>query len=191
MNVEGRAILLASGRYVDPLDLAPGEIRIEDVAHALSHQCRFSGHTRVFYSVAEHSARVAAAVIAAGYPPETSMWALLHDVPEYVLVDLPSPLKQDPVLGDAFRAAEARVMGVVKDAFGLVPFEPAAVKEFDLRLLATERRDLMPDVPGEWSVLAGVEPLPERILPLSSVHARVEFLSLYDRLAPLQPEIAF
>lgn len=184
MNVEGRTILLASGRYVDPLELGPDDIGIDDVAHALSHQCRFSGHTRVFYSVAEHSARVTAAAMLAGHPAEVTLWCLLHDAPEAFLVDLPSPLKQDSVVGDAFKAAEGRVMHAVKLAFGLMPFEPPAVKEFDLRLLATERRDLMPPG-GDWSILRDVEPLPARILPLSSIHARVEFLQLFDQLAPL------
>lgn len=187
MNIEGRTILLASGRYVDPLELRPDEISIDDIAHALSHQCRFSGHTRVFYSVAEHSCRVAAAAMGARVSPDTALWALLHDAPEAFLVDLPSPLKQDSVVGDAFRAAEGRVMAAVIEAFGLLPFEPPAVKMLDLRLLATERRDLMP-AGGDWSLLRHVEPLPDRIEPMSSLDARAEFLSLYDELLPLQPE---
>lgn len=182
MKVSGRTILTASGRYVDPLDLRPHDVCIDDVAHALSNQCRFTGHTRVFYSVAEHCCRVTAAVIAAGHPVETALWALLHDAPEAYLVDLPRPLKHDEEIGAPFRRVEARVMDVVVEAFGLVPFEPAAVKHYDLTLLATERRDLMPAT-GDWLILDQYPPLAETIVPLLPEQARAEFLSLHAGLS--------
>lgn len=38
-----------SGRKFFPLDPRPDEISINDIAHALSNQCRFNGHTTKFY----------------------------------------------------------------------------------------------------------------------------------------------
>ena len=54
-------MVMQSGRYFDYLDPAASAsaLTVEDIAHALSHVCRFGGHTRKFYSVAQHSITVA------------------------------------------------------------------------------------------------------------------------------------
>lgn len=64
---------------------------IEDIAHALSLNCRFNGHIRHFYSVAQHSLMVAnlMASLALGDPLE----GLLHDATEAYMSDVPAPLK--------------------------------------------------------------------------------------------------
>lgn len=48
-----------SGKQFWPLDPRPEEIEIEDIAHSLANMCRFAGHSEKFYSVADHSHRVA------------------------------------------------------------------------------------------------------------------------------------
>src|SRR5690606_26960723 len=48
-----------SGRKLDLYNILPSDIDIFDIAHSLSRQCRFSGHCVEFYSVAQHSLRVA------------------------------------------------------------------------------------------------------------------------------------
>jgi hypothetical protein len=55
-----------SGINFYPMDPRPEDIRIEDIAHALSNQCRFSGHVAVFHSVAQHSILVAKTVLTEG-----------------------------------------------------------------------------------------------------------------------------
>src|ERR1039457_118422 len=80
-----------SGLRFWPLDPNPEKILIDDIAHALAHQCRFGGHASRFYSVAEHSVHVSRLC-----PPEDALWGLLHDASEAYLVDLPRPLKQLP-----------------------------------------------------------------------------------------------
>ena len=51
-----------SGRMFWPLDPRDDEVDICDIAHALAHQCRFGGHCRRFYSVAEHCVLLSHAV---------------------------------------------------------------------------------------------------------------------------------
>ena len=43
-----------TGRQFFPLDPHPNDVDPVDIAHALSLICRYGGHTRRFYSVAEH-----------------------------------------------------------------------------------------------------------------------------------------
>lgn len=47
-----------TGRKFYLLHPRPEDVDITDIAHALSNQCRYTGHTRMFYSIAEHSYHV-------------------------------------------------------------------------------------------------------------------------------------
>jgi 5'-deoxynucleotidase YfbR-like HD superfamily hydrolase len=86
----GNNIRTSSGIYLDVFNmhLHNKDIFIKDIAHALSLQCRFSGHIQTFYSVAEHSLRVAELV-----PDKFKLAALLHDASEAYIVDIPAPIK--------------------------------------------------------------------------------------------------
>ena len=101
-----------TGKQFWPIDPRACEITIEDIAHALSLQCRFSGHCREFYSVAQHSCLVSSYCI-----DEDAGWGLLHDAAEAYLVDLPRPIKRFSSLGVEYRKAEERVMAAVNEAF--------------------------------------------------------------------------
>lgn len=85
---KGDWIQTYTGRQFWPLDPKPEEVCIEDIAHALSQQCRYAGHTIRFYSVAQHSVEIALRV-----PRAAALWGLLHDAAEAYLVDLPRPVK--------------------------------------------------------------------------------------------------
>ena len=65
------------------------------MAHALSNMCRYGGHCPVFYSVAQHSVRCSEKCEEEGGSLIEQLECLLHDTPEYVLVDLPKPIKKN------------------------------------------------------------------------------------------------
>ncbi len=168
----GPTIQTSSGTYFDFIKPQWSEFTIEDIAHALAHICRFTGHVKEFYSVAEHSVRASWLV-----EPRFALVTLLHDAAEAFLGDVSSPLKQ--LLPD-YKAIEARVEAAVLARFGLPPILPPEVKVADLIMLATEKRDLMPEAAGTgWEVLRGVEPDSARITPWSPKYARHNFLRTY------------
>lgn len=186
-------IMVCSGEYVDPMNLQPDDLRLEDIAHALAKQCRFSGHTRTFYSVAEHCVRVSLVLHGqSAEAVELSMWGLLHDASEAYLVDLPRPLKHHSGIGEAYRAAEEIAEQAIAEKFGL-PFPiPDEVKAADAVLLATERRDLLParddDSAFNW---LNEPPLRARIRnPWTPEHAEWEFLRRYRYLDRRRTELA-
>jgi 5'-deoxynucleotidase YfbR-like HD superfamily hydrolase len=175
-------ILTATGRYFDLSNPDPASIDIEDIATALSRICRFTGHTRSFYSVAQHSVSVSRLV-----PPEYALQGLLHDASEAYLGDVSSPLKQ--LLPD-YRAIEARVEAAIAERFGFyLPLHPV-VKQADLRMLVTERRDLMPQAlppyagvdKQAWYWTESLEAKTRRIVSQTTYEARLYFLERYYAL---------
>jgi hypothetical protein len=172
--LEGSWILTASGRHIDLLAPCPGEIAIEDIALGLSRECRFSGQTREFYSVAQHSVLVSRIV-----PEAFSLEGLLHDATEPFLRDIPYPLKR---LLPEYSRIEKALDRVIRIRFSLPERTSEPIHRADRILLATEKRDLMPHDPREWPILEGVEPLPERIDYCSSVRAMAMFLRRFQEL---------
>jgi uncharacterized protein len=177
---EGDWLETVSGRQFYPLDARVEDVDLADIAHALAHQCRFAGHCRQFYSVAEHSVRVAQLLQAKGFRREHCRWGLLHDASEAYLVDIPRPLKRLPVFAP-YREVEERLMRVIAERFDLGWPEPDVVKWADNVMLATEARDLMRQI-HPWNPLP--PPAPEVIQPWTSADAAVRFRALYADLAP-------
>ena len=132
-----------TGRCFRPMDPNPADIFIVDIAHALSMQCRYAGHTRKFYSVAEHSIYVSKFV-----PQRFALWGLLHDAAEAYSADIPRPLKQQLT---EWAPIERRIMDAVCIRFGLPFVEPPEVKEIDVRMCEDERRALMAPGDQAWT----------------------------------------
>lgn len=142
-----------TGRKFYPLNPKHEDVDILDIAHSLSLQCRFAGHTRKFYSVAEHSVRVSYEV-----PDSLAMEALLHDASEAYLVDIPRPVK--PYL-TGYNGAEQALMNVIMAIFGLHPMRSASFPNFQMhnrvrwaddKLLAIEALSLMEGPFEEWNL---------------------------------------
>lgn len=153
-----------SGRRFNPTNPVVDAIVIQDIAHSLSMQCRFSGHTRSFYSVAQHCVLVS-------YICDSldALWGLLHDASEAYLVDVPSPLKRSGQF-ESYIRYEKQMMEAICKRFGLPLGEPHSVKKADKTLLATEARDLMGPLRSDWA--QPCEPLPFKIVPLMPQEAK-------------------
>lgn len=134
-----------TGRRFYPADPRPEEIFIDDIAGALARLCRYGGHCRRFYSVAEHSIHVAAWA-----PKPLQLTALLHDASEGYLVDVPRPLK--PLL-KGYVELEARLMVAIAERFAICWPLPPEIKRLDNAILSDERAQNMVEMdvsPEQW-----------------------------------------
>ncbi len=168
-------ILTKSGRKFDYMNPKPEQIHILDIAHGLACEARFAGQTRSFYSVAQHSTQLSYLV-----GRELAVEGLLHDAAEAYCKDIPSPLK---ALLPEYQVIENRVQTAINKRFGLPETGNASVKEADLIMLATERRDLMPKHYEEWLCLKGVLPMERRIEPRNPYRAYLMFLQRWMELS--------
>lgn len=161
-----------TGKQFFPLNPSPQQIDIEDIAHSLSLLCRFNGHCRQFYSVAEHSVRVSQLV-----SDELALWGLLHDSSEAYLSDMPKPVK---IQIAQFSLYEEQLLKVIADRFNLSYPVPDEIKEADAIMLATERRDLMDEAPASWGLTHS--PHPDPVRALSPPEAKQHFLERFREL---------
>lgn len=172
MTTESDFIQLYSGKDLNFLSPSVDDIDIEDIAHTLSLLCRFGGHCRTFYSVAQHS------VLCSYYAPKGFEFeALLHDGAEAYLVDMPRPIKYAL---QGYRDLETVLDGVVREKFNLPIEMSPEVKWVDSAMLATERRDLMKGGGKSWAQLP--DPFEEIIEPMSHDAAKIYFLTRYKEL---------
>ena len=179
-QVAGPYLQTVSGRRVNPFDPDPEQLDPGDIARALANQCRFGGHSRVFYSVAQHSVIVSRVVEERGGDVEDVFAALMHDASEAYLGDMPHPLKHRSALGAAFRDAEAQLETAIRDRFNIKRNVPE-VKAVDRALLATERRAFSAEA-WHWPELDDVEPLDLELTAWSPDQAAAEFANRYAEL---------
>lgn len=122
-----------TGLIFDLKLMEPSTICIEDIAHGLSHVCRFGGHLKKFYSVAQHCVWVANQL---GVPDKLS--GLMHDASEAYLGDMPSPFKK---MMPGYREIEYDLMMVISKKYDFqYPLEPQ-IKAVDHAALINEWND--------------------------------------------------
>lgn len=156
-----------------PADPRADEVNIVDIGHALSNICRFGGHAKRFYSVAQHSVLVSRIV-----EPVFALKGLMHDAPEAYIGDLVRPIKRLPGM-HVYENVEDAVWSVICERFGISQTLPKEVIEADHTALATEMRDVMG---GHVHRCDLPDPLPETINPLPAQAAEELFLARFFEL---------
>lgn len=164
---------LASGRMFFPLDPRPEEIHIEDIAAALSKLCRYGGHCKRFYSVAEHCVLMANAA-----PATVALSALMHDASEAYLSDVIRPIKKHLL---NYVETEAILERAIATKFSLPWPMPAAVKALDNGILWAEMEQNMAPPPEPWSMWLTDAPLPVTLQFWTPEKAEYEFLAAFHR----------
>lgn len=127
-----------------PLDPSPLDVNIRDIAHALSMLCRYTGHVRKFYSVAEHSVLMSYMV-----PEQHAFQALMHDATEAYVGDVGRPLKRSL---DEYGPIEERNWWAICEKFGMEYQLHPDVKQADNDILLNEADALMGTPPLPWNV---------------------------------------
>jgi 5'-deoxynucleotidase YfbR-like HD superfamily hydrolase len=158
---EPNSIRTLTGYYFNYLKMDPESINIEDIAHALSNMPRWLGHTKKFFSVAQHCCWCHDANIE---PEDERLERLMHDATEAYLGDCPSPLKS---LLPQYKELEKKLSIVIAKKFGFnYPYSPAT-KLVDRAALEIEWEDMkLEDKMECWS--------PEK--------AKAEFLKRFNDL---------
>ncbi|MEX3623697.1 hypothetical protein [Viridibacillus arvi] len=156
----------SSGIAFYPYDPKIEDINVLDIAQSISQLCRFGGHTKHFYSVAQHSIWVYKYLKENGASPLVQLYGLLHDATEGYMVDLPTPIKKHLT---KYKAAEDNLHDVIWDALKIK--HPSCeqwkqVKEVDMLLQHHEANFLLPK--AAWS---------DKTVKLESVYIQEEKMS--------------
>jgi hypothetical protein len=167
--------------------IARPEFDIDDIAEALSKQCRFTGHTSSFYSVAEHCVLVMdlMAELNQGDPFE----GLMHDASEAYLSDIAAPWK---VLLPDYKKLELSIEKPLRATYGLPETITPECKFADWLALFIEADRLIPSRARDWVAPSGVKETADmllakkrgRIMALNPDNARNMFLTAFWSHSP-------
>ncbi len=184
IEYEGIWIETASGKR---FELSNPVYDINDIAYSLSNICRFTGHCKRFYSVAEHSMLVARIMqyFEMGDPLE----GLLHDSVESVIGDLNSPIKS--LLTD-YKELESYLDVAMRSQFNLPLRMAQPCKTADLVALCIEAKALVMSGGQNWPCFADpikemAEAYPDNAKPtfanfIESDYWVIKFMQAYRQL---------
>lgn len=140
-NVQKAYIITYTGKKFNLLEPTLEMVDFEDIAHSQAMQCRWTGHCKYHYSIAQH-----AVLCSFLGPQETALKRLLHDASESYLGDMNRPLKHFTDAGDAYRRVEWPIQELIYDAAGVGGPEDRSVKIADEAMLYAEMEQLLPVV---------------------------------------------
>jgi 5'-deoxynucleotidase YfbR-like HD superfamily hydrolase len=181
----GKTIQTSEGKFFDFENVEAHDYQISEIAHALSNICRFTGHIKDFYSVAEHCVEASYLV-----PEQYALEALLHDASEAYLGDVSTHLKS---LLPEYKALEQRVEKTIAEQYGLEYPMPDCVKTADMLMLIMEKRRFLDDTEHdskEWPMLEQeanesvlTEIISNSLVSKSPTQAKREFIERFIELA--------
>lgn len=155
---EGDFIGTWSGATYWPLSPRPKDVAIFDIAHSLSKICRFNGHCRDFYSVAEHSVHVADIVYKWTANKRAALYAILHDASEAFCHDLVRPIKRS-IIG--YKDIEIKNMAAIHKRFDLGEPEESIVRDIrkaDNAMLTLEHDEIINRPVRPWQLDEDADP---------------------------------
>jgi hypothetical protein len=177
-----------SGAKWSLLDPKAENVNFAEIAYILSHLPRFNAHTKVPYSVAEHSVHIHDELRRGGFHPMVCLLGLLHDAHEAYIGDIITPVasalavlcEEIGGIGDGFvvstaiRKLKADHDIAIFEAAGLDQFSEdhdataptrrlavSIVKRADAAAMMRERDVLMLPPPEPWA--GGLEDLPRAL----------------------------
>lgn len=144
-HITGACIAWGRGLIYDFDNPNPEIITLEDAAYALAYTVRWRGQTvqdgqRCFFGVGQHCLFGAEEMLAAGHGPANALGFLWHEPDEVVLPDFPGPVKPRV---PGFRDLANTQGRALLDHFGISIPNPDLCKEWDMRMMVTEKRDLL------------------------------------------------
>lgn len=178
----GEWFITYTGKTFHITEPVSDEIDIRDIAHGLSHICRYMGQTVPFYSVAEHCCRMAAYFISDD-TRDLALLALLHDSPEAYFGDIHSVIKRTKC--PELVKYEQLVLNIILDKYCpeiKISYEfkrmCARVHELDVLIRTPEVTSLL-SKPGDWKLPPFNYP---RIVAWESHYAEKQYLKCFQEL---------
>ena len=186
----GWEIGISNGRIVGLEELRDDDIDIEVIAHSLSLQCRYMGHVKHHYSVAQHCIHVEERVTRENrVESKASLAALLHDASEAYLHDLVRSIEV------GLREEESRWIELEEEIqnkiflkYGLHNHKQyhKQIKVWDNRVLRSEIDQLVPNACQEWrDLVKDIEPSGCELEKLAPWQVEPMFLERFHRLCKL------
>jgi hypothetical protein len=158
----------------------PDAPSLEDIGLGLSRQPRYTGQTRVWFSVLDHSLFVLD--MAKDETPEVQLAVLLHDAHESLTADVPTGFKP-PELRELQKGFLDPLIMEAHYPGGFAAFEAssASIAEYDRRALVSEAIEIGPPMfrkydPDVFIELMGSAPKPSDVM-------RLRELVMYERLS--------
>lgn len=179
----GQYIITNSGSKFYLTDIRPEEIFIEDIAHSLCNQQRFTGHLSQPWSVGQHSLALALWASAQSYSKKEQLTFLLHDASEAYLSDIARPAKR--ILPE-YSLLEEGIHQAIASKWGLIYPHPSCLKEADYRITINEVLCFATnkDIYGDWGfevgpLEKGMNEIIKDLSSLTPVKVKSLFISSY------------